>query len=110
MTSTYLHPATLPGYAPWARVFTELTPPPAPSPVSPATMNLLLSRSSPRGQAAAGAQALATDLLAQAMAKVCELTCQVQGRAGDRQVNGARTGLSINQGLFGHGSAVIVTR
>ncbi len=46
---------------------------------------------------------------AQAIAQVCELTWQVQGRAGDRQVEGARTGLSINQGLFGHGSAVIVT-
>ena len=47
---------------------------------------------------------------AQAIAQVCELTWQVQGRAGGRQVEGARTGLSINQGLFGHGSAVIVTR
>src|SRR6476620_3810839 len=47
---------------------------------------------------------------AQAIAQVCELTWQVQGRAGDRQVRGARTGLSINQGLFGHGSAVIVSK
>jgi acetyl-CoA acetyltransferase len=46
---------------------------------------------------------------AQAIAQVCELAWQVQGRAGARQVEGARTGLSINQGLFGHGSAVIVT-
>ena len=35
---------------------------------------------------------------------------QVQGRADGRQVEGARVGLSINQGLFGHGSCVIVTR
>jgi acetyl-CoA acetyltransferase len=47
---------------------------------------------------------------AQAIAQVCELTWQVQGRADGRQVDGARVGLSINQGLFGHGSAVIVTR
>ncbi|HET9728341.1 MAG TPA: lipid-transfer protein [Acidimicrobiia bacterium] len=47
---------------------------------------------------------------AQAIAQVCELTWQLRGSAGDRQVDGARTGLSINQGLFGHGSAVIVTR
>jgi acetyl-CoA acetyltransferase len=47
---------------------------------------------------------------AQAIAQVCELTWQVRGQAGDRQVEGARTGLSINQGLFGHGSAVIVSR
>ena len=47
---------------------------------------------------------------AQAIAQVCELTWQVQGRAEGRQVEGARVGLSINQGLFGHGSAVIVSR
>ena len=46
---------------------------------------------------------------AQAIAQVCELTWQVRGTATDRQVEGARVGLSINQGLFGHGSAVIVT-
>ena len=46
---------------------------------------------------------------AQAIAQVCELTWQVQGRADGRQVEGARVGLSINQGLFGHGSAVIVS-
>jgi acetyl-CoA acetyltransferase len=47
---------------------------------------------------------------AQAIAQVCELTWQMQGRADGRQVDGARAGLSINQGLFGHGSAVIVTK
>jgi acetyl-CoA acetyltransferase len=47
---------------------------------------------------------------AQAIAQVCELTWQLRGEAGDRQVEGARVGLSINQGLFGHGSSVIVTR
>ncbi len=47
---------------------------------------------------------------AQAIAQVCELTWQVQGRATGRQVEGARVGFSINQGLFGHGSAVIVTQ
>jgi len=46
---------------------------------------------------------------AQAIAQVCELTWQVRGAAGDRQVEGARVGLSVNQGLFGHGSAVVVT-
>jgi hypothetical protein len=34
----------------------------------------------------------------------------VQGRAEGHQVEGARVGLSINQGLFGHGSAVVVSR
>ncbi|HEX4491719.1 MAG TPA: lipid-transfer protein [Acidimicrobiia bacterium] len=47
---------------------------------------------------------------AQAIAQVCELTWQVRGEAGDRQVDGAKVGLSVNQGLFGHGSAVIVTK
>jgi acetyl-CoA acetyltransferase len=46
---------------------------------------------------------------AQAIAQVCELTWQVRGIAGDRQVEGARVGLAVNQGLFGHGSAVVVT-
>lgn len=47
---------------------------------------------------------------AQAIQQVCELTWQLQGRAEGRQVEDARVGLSINQGLFGHGSCVIVTR
>jgi acetyl-CoA acetyltransferase len=47
---------------------------------------------------------------AQAIAQVCELTWQVRGVAGERQVEGARIGLAVNQGLFGHGSAVVVTR
>jgi acetyl-CoA acetyltransferase len=47
---------------------------------------------------------------AQALAQVCELTWQLRGRAEGRQVEGAKVGLSINQGLFGHGSSVIVKR
>jgi len=47
---------------------------------------------------------------AQAIAQVCELTWQLRGQATGRQVEGATVGLSINQGLFGHGSSVIVTR
>ena len=47
---------------------------------------------------------------AQAIAQVCELTWQLRGEAGERQVEGARVGLTANQGLFGHGSAVIATR
>ena len=46
---------------------------------------------------------------AQAIAQVCELTWQLRGQATGRQVDGARVGLSINQGLFGHGSCVIVS-
>lgn len=47
---------------------------------------------------------------AQAIAQVCELTWQLRGRAGDRQVPGARVGITANQGLFGHGSAVVAVR
>ncbi|MFI0779853.1 lipid-transfer protein [Streptomyces sp. NPDC021212] len=47
---------------------------------------------------------------AQAIAQVCELTQQLRGRAGDRQVAGARVGITANQGLFGHGSSVIAVR
>jgi acetyl-CoA acetyltransferase len=47
---------------------------------------------------------------AQALAQVCELTWQLRGQAGDRQVENAKVGITANQGLFGHGSSVIVTR
>ncbi len=44
---------------------------------------------------------------AQALAQVCELTWQLRGQAGDRQVEGATAGITANVGLFGHGSSVI---
>ena len=47
---------------------------------------------------------------AQAIAQVCELTWQLRGEAGDRQVKNAQVGITANQGLFGHGSSVIVKR
>jgi acetyl-CoA acetyltransferase len=47
---------------------------------------------------------------AQAIAQVCELVDQLRGRAGARQVDDAKVGITANQGLFGHGSSVIVTR
>ena len=47
---------------------------------------------------------------AQAIAQVCEVAWQLRGEAGDRQVEGARVGLTVNQGLFGHGSSVILKR
>ena len=46
---------------------------------------------------------------AQALAQVCEVTWQLRGRAADRQVEGARVGITANQGLFGHGSSVLLT-
>ncbi|MGH3629767.1 MAG: lipid-transfer protein [Sciscionella sp.] len=46
---------------------------------------------------------------AQAIAQVAELTLQLRGTAGARQVENANAGIAINQGLFGHGSAVVVT-
>jgi acetyl-CoA acetyltransferase len=47
---------------------------------------------------------------AQAIAQVCELTWQLRGQAGERQVEGAKAGITANQGLFGHGSSVIVAK
>ncbi|MEU3776149.1 lipid-transfer protein [Streptomyces sp. NPDC032472] len=47
---------------------------------------------------------------AQAIAQVCELAWQLRGTAGARQVPGARAGITANQGLFGHGSAVVAVR
>lgn len=47
---------------------------------------------------------------AQALAQVCELTWQLRGQASGRQVENARVGITANQGLFGHGSSVILAR
>ena len=47
---------------------------------------------------------------AQAIAQVCELTWHLRGQAGDRQVEGAKVGITVNQGLFGHGSSVICVK
>jgi acetyl-CoA acetyltransferase len=47
---------------------------------------------------------------AQALAQVCEVTWQLRGQATGRQVEGARVGVTANQGLFGHGSSVLLTR
>jgi acetyl-CoA acetyltransferase len=47
---------------------------------------------------------------AQAIAQVCELNWQLRGLAVGRQVDGAKVGITANQGLFGHGSSVIVAR
>jgi acetyl-CoA acetyltransferase len=46
---------------------------------------------------------------AQAIAQVCEITWQLRGQAGDRQVEGARVGITANKGLFGHGSSVLLS-
>ena len=46
---------------------------------------------------------------AQAIAQVCEIVWQLRGQAGARQIEGARAGITANQGLFGHGSSVIVS-
>jgi len=47
---------------------------------------------------------------AQAIAQVCELSWQLRGQADGRQVDNASAGIAVNQGLFGHGSAIIATR
>ncbi|MFT6551711.1 MAG: acetyl-CoA acetyltransferase [Zhongshania marina] len=47
---------------------------------------------------------------AQAIAQVCELTWQLRGQAGERQIENAKVGITANQGLFGHGSSVILKK
>ena len=47
---------------------------------------------------------------AQAIAQICEVTWQLRGQATGRQVEGATSGLTANQGLFGHGSSVILVK
>ncbi len=47
---------------------------------------------------------------AQALAQVCELTWQLRGTAEGRQADNPSVGITANQGLFGHGSSVILTR
>jgi acetyl-CoA acetyltransferase len=46
---------------------------------------------------------------ARAIAQVCEPVWQLRGQATGRQVEGARVGITANQGLIGHGSSVIVS-
>lgn len=47
---------------------------------------------------------------AQALAQVCELTWQLRSTADGRQADDPSVGITANQGLFGHGSSVILTR
>jgi acetyl-CoA acetyltransferase len=47
---------------------------------------------------------------AQALAQVCEITWQLRGQASGRQVENAKVGITVNQGLFGHGSSVLLAR
>jgi len=47
---------------------------------------------------------------AQALAQVCELAWQLRGQAGERQTSNPKVGITANQGLFGHGSCVIVKK
>ena len=47
---------------------------------------------------------------AQALFQVADLTWQLRGQAGERQVENAKVGITANQGLFGHGSSVILKK
>jgi acetyl-CoA acetyltransferase len=60
--------------------------------------------------ASGGLSSFGEAIPAQAIAQVCELVWQLRGQATGRQVEGARVGVSANQGLFGHGSSVVVSR
>ena len=60
--------------------------------------------------ASGGLSSFGEAIPAQAIAQVCELTWQLQGRCEGHQVEDATVGLAINQGLFGHGSCTILSR
>jgi len=60
--------------------------------------------------ASGGLSSFGEAIPAQAIAQVCELTWQLRGQAEGRQVERARVGVTANQGLFGHGSSVVLTR
>ncbi len=47
---------------------------------------------------------------AQAIAQVCECVWQLRGTATGHQVEGATVAVTANQGLFGHGSSVLLSR
>ena len=47
---------------------------------------------------------------AQAIAQVCECVWQLRGGATGHQVEGATVAVTANQGLFGHGSSVLLRR
>jgi acetyl-CoA acetyltransferase len=47
---------------------------------------------------------------AQAIAQVCECVWQLRGTAAGHQVEGATVAVTANQGLFGHGSSVLLSR
>ncbi len=47
---------------------------------------------------------------AQAIAQVCECVWQLRGDATGHQVEGATVAVTANQGLFGHGSSVLLSR
>ena len=47
---------------------------------------------------------------AQAIAQVCECIWQLRGQADGHQDEGAKVAVTANQGLFGHGSSVVLSR
>ena len=60
--------------------------------------------------ASGGLSSFGEAIPAQAIAQICELTWQLQGKSTGHQVEGAKVGLAINQGLFGHGSCTILSK
>ena len=57
-----------------------------------------------------GCSSLGEAIPAQALAQACELTWQVRGEAGERQVENAKVGIGVNAGKQGNCSAVIIKR
>lgn len=60
--------------------------------------------------ASGGLASFGEAMSAQVLAQVCELTWQLRGQAGARQVANANTGIAVSQGIYGHGGAIIIKR
>ena len=60
--------------------------------------------------ASGGLSSFGEAIPAQAIAQVAECTWQLRGQADGHQVEGATVAVTANQGLFGHGSSVVLSR
>ena len=57
-----------------------------------------------------GCTSLGECIPAQALSQTCEVVTQLRGDAGERQVEGARVGFSVNSGKLGNSSAIVYKR
>jgi acetyl-CoA acetyltransferase len=56
-----------------------------------------------------GLTSFGESVAAQALAQVCEVTWQLRGTCGHRQVAGARVGLTVSDGMYGHIASIVMS-